>query len=216
MFVPNTVNIFGSKIIYIPYIFEDISHTIGLQKSRIKALSQPSEPCNEIKERSSDTGSCIANFIQDKIKCSIKIHGAGLNKHPSCNKRSQIQDLLGTLELLKYADAKTIENLTGCLASCDKYEYKILFNRKTNFAANYYCAGGNSTCHMSLMLQINEMSYEEKKQYVVYDINSFIADVGGFMGLLLGFSILGLYDELANLLRRFKLKRMAGGRALIT
>ena len=32
-------------------------------------------------------------------------------------------------------------------------------------------------------------SYDEKEQYVIYDLSSFIADVGGFMGLLLGFSI---------------------------
>ena len=208
MFVPNTVSIFGSKVIDIPYIYEDISHTIGLQKSHIKALNQPSEPCSDINERSSNTSFCIANFIQDKIGCSIKIHGSGLNKHPSCTKRSQIEDLLDILELLKYADAKAIENITGCLASCEKNEYKILFNRKipSRSSQYYYCTGGNSTCYMSLTLQINEMSHEEKKQYVVYDINSFIADVGGFMGLLLGFSILSLYDELANLLRRYKLR----------
>ena len=34
--------------------------------------------------------------------------------------------------------------------------------------------------------------YEVRKQYPLYDINSFIADVGGYLGLLLGGSILGL------------------------
>ena len=64
----------------------------------------------------------------------------------------------------------------------------------------------------NLELQINELSNEEKKQYVVYDFNSFIAEVGGFMGLLLGYSILSLYDEVADLLRRFNIKRMTGER----
>ena len=39
------------------------------------------------------------------------------------------------------------------------------------------------------------------EEYIVYDFNSFIADVGGYMGLLLGFSILGLYDEFQKVLR---------------
>ena len=45
-----------------------------------------------------------------------------------------------------------------------------------------------------------------RKQYVIYDFNSFIADVGGFMGLLLGFSLLSIYDEMESLLKRFKKK----------
>ena len=66
------------------------------------------------------------------------------------------------------------------------------------------CQGGNESCNLILRPEINDRSYDEKKQYVVYDFNSFIADVGGFMGLLLGFSLLSLYDELTKILRRGK------------
>ena len=31
-------------------------------------------------------------------------------------------------------------------------------------------------------------------QYVIYDIDNFIADVGGYLGLLLGQSIYGIYE----------------------
>jgi hypothetical protein len=33
-----------------------------------------------------------------------------------------------------------------------------------------------------------------KKQYYVYDSDSFIADIGGYLGLCLGMSILTFYD----------------------
>ena len=36
--------------------------------------------------------------------------------------------------------------------------------------------------------------YEFKRQYYTYDWNSFVADVGGYMGLLLGHSLLSYYD----------------------
>ena len=35
-------------------------------------------------------------------------------------------------------------------------------------------------------------------QYIIYDMNGFIADVGGYLGLLLGQSIYGLYDIITN------------------
>ena len=51
---------------------------------------------------------------------------------------------------------------------------------------------------------INEDAYEEKEQYIIYDWNSFVADVGGFLGLLLGCSALSLYNELDNVLGNLK------------
>lgn len=51
-----------------------------------------------------------------------------------------------------------------------------------------------------------------RKQYVIYDFNSFIADVGGFMGLLLGFSLLSIYDEIEGLLKKLKKKLGYRGR----
>ena len=42
-----------------------------------------------------------------------------------------------------------------------------------------YFAGGN---------------YEVTKEYYTYDTNSFIADVGGNLGLFLGFSLLSFFD----------------------
>ena len=46
------------------------------------------------------------------------------------------------------------------------------------------------------------------EQYVVYDFDSFIADVGGFMGLLLGCSVFSLYNDLAGMVEKIKGKVM--------
>ena len=53
-----------------------------------------------------------------------------------------------------------------------------------------------------LRLRITDRSFEERKQYIIYDMDSFIADVGGYMGLLLGYSIMSLYNEIEALLKR--------------
>jgi hypothetical protein len=36
--------------------------------------------------------------------------------------------------------------------------------------------------------------YDEKVEYYTYDENSLIADIGGFLGLLLGHSAMSIYD----------------------
>ena len=44
-------------------------------------------------------------------------------------------------------------------------------------------------------------------QYKIYDTNGFIADVGGYLGLLLGQSIYGLYEVVSNWLGYRLIKR---------
>ena len=55
--------------------------------------------------------------------------------------------------------------------------------------------------YLSMFISMHDSSYHEEEQYLIYDFNSFIADVGGYMGLLLGSSILSLFDEIESFLR---------------
>ena len=40
--------------------------------------------------------------------------------------------------------------------------------------------------------------YEKKEHYFIHDGNHLIADIGGYMGLLLGFSIYGIFKSLVG------------------
>ena len=55
-------------------------------------------------------------------------------------------------------------------------------------------------------LQVDDKTFVEEEQYIVHDFYSFFADIGGYMGLLLGSSLLSLYDEAVGLLRCLKQK----------
>ena len=48
---------------------------------------------------------------------------------------------------------------------------------------------------LNLVLGYANGRYEVKEHYFLYDMNSFIADVGGYLGLLLGCSFLSLYTN---------------------
>ena len=46
---------------------------------------------------------------------------------------------------------------------------------------------------------------KKKLYHITYDYTSYIADVGGLIGLFLGFSMLSIYDGLKNALKNKKL-----------
>ena len=50
-------------------------------------------------------------------------------------------------------------------------------------------------------------SYHLEEEYIVYDFNGFIADVGGFLGLLLGHSVLSMCHMSAEWLTYTKIWR---------
>ena len=59
---------------------------------------------------------------------------------------------------------------------------------------------------MTLEFLIADGFYEEKEEYMLYDLDSFVADIGGFMGLLLGCSVFSLYKDMASMVDRTKKK----------
>ena len=51
---------------------------------------------------------------------------------------------------------------------------------------------------MELKWQYMNTDFVIRHEYLTYDNNSFIADVGGYLGLLLGYSVLSIYELLGN------------------
>ena len=55
---------------------------------------------------------------------------------------------------------------------------------------------------MSFVFKIPNGRYLEYEQYYIYESEDFIADIGGFLGLLLGHSLLSLYTSIAEWYRQ--------------
>ena len=105
------------------------------------------------------------------------------------------EEVLQNVGRLEFADASTIYQMTGCLSACEKDRFEIRMSQitETDKTSEY------GEVNLWLYISMRETSYVQEEQYFIYDINSFIADVGGYMGLLLGSSILSLFDEVEGL-----------------
>ena len=51
---------------------------------------------------------------------------------------------------------------------------------------------------MTIEWKYMNSDYIVRQEYLTYDINSLIADVGGYLGLLLGYSVLSIYQWLVG------------------
>ena len=140
-----------------------------------------------------------------------------------CTTKEGYNMMRNMTKILDEAESNTIYSLTKCLASCRRDEYQdidssfmVLDGAKVDktLPQGSVLGGmlgilGNTKkediIELELKFRIISPSYEEEDQYIIYDFNSFIGDVGGFLGLLLGYSILSLYGDMVGIVERFKL-----------
>ncbi len=54
----------------------------------------------------------------------------------------------------------------------------------------------NSSLRLGLLVPTAQ--HFVRREYLLYDANSLIADIGGYLGLLLGYSILSVFHQLAS------------------
>ena len=196
MFVPNSVMAFGSTYKMFTIKTSTVRRTyykyLKVSRTHWKHLDNPDNRCTD---GDTNTTSCIAEYIAHKIGCSTKIQGITSQKFPLCKNVTQWEAFVNVSKELEQADATEVYEMTGCFSSCEKDKYDVTlenWSEDTSYKNTYSQA--------LFVFTIYERSYIEEEQYVVYDSNSFLADIGGFLGLILGSSMLNVYDEVVGAL----------------
>ena len=80
-------------------------------------------------------------------------------------------------------EKQSIVNLTGCYPPCRYTEYRMKYDMKR-------------TTIPGIVLRLSESKVKSKTEKVIYPVESFISEVGGAMGLFLGFSFIMIWDLL--------------------
>lgn len=178
---------------------------LNIAKSHLKAIDQPTRRCSN-EATSPDTSACLATFVESELGCSPNIQGSQYPIGVFCSTEKQLQDLTNITRIFQEADENEIYELTGCLSACEKDIYRITADPiKKEFK------GVGSGCEYHVGFKIMDRSHEELEQYIIYDTDSFFADVGGYMGLLLGTSFISIYKGLEDLLKKLLYKSTRDG-----
>lgn len=204
MYIPNTINALGSQYMFLR-LPEDLSYTfeIFITSTHMKATDQPSQRCTDVKD--CDTSACIARYIEAELGCNPQIYGSNTSAQSRlCNSTTQLKDLAHISFNLMETDANGIYNVTGCLASCEKKKYQIMRTNppRTSGAAR-------QSKKLVIKVTIENGVLEEREQYLIYDTDSFLGDIGGFLGLTLGWSMYSLYIVTPSIVSRMKNKIMS-------
>ena len=142
---------------------------------------------------------CYKDFMTSQLGCSLPWSPVEAKEH-----KSRVCSTMGDFELFRNIsntlfslDVPRLQQLTGCLPPCTYFQYNI-----KDFTERFYTFNTRKSIASSMetivawVVFVRESSYLVEKEVLMHDMGNLIADIGGYLGLLLGVSILDVFDIL--------------------
>ena len=164
---------------------------LHVRKNKFVAIDRSKRRCSN--DPTSETlGRCIVRYIESVVECTSHQAMSDM-KMRFCNKSTARTK--ARQEITQFWDMSEDEifNKTGCIPSCTRDEIKLVGSDDRRIISE-----NGEEPKLILLFIFEDGSYHVRQEYFVYDTGSFLADVGGYLGLILGYSLLGLYNTIAD------------------
>ena len=169
--------------------------TYEVTPTEVNFLGEGDERCNteQYLDGKIDIQKCLEQYIASRMECIIPwlANNLSQDKESLCQYPKEYATYVSLLydEVFKF-DIGSIARIANCTPSCTRHEYSL--KRMADYRVNW---DNSTTVHFFY----GKDRFTVKQQYYTYDFQNFLADFGGYLGLLLGYSILGIYDTLVKL-----------------
>ena len=160
-------------------------------------LDQPARRCHDDSKDLPSVSQCIAEYFETTYNCSLHMLDS-LGKRKDCT-GDYAKHMPDNIEIRDHWARKTeleIYQLTGCMPSCKGK--RIRLETETEITSDSW----PNDPKIELMFEFSDGMYNLNEEYLVYNIDNFIADIGGYLGLLLGQSIFSIYSMSAEWLAK--------------
>ncbi|XP_059096329.1 uncharacterized protein LOC131890900 [Tigriopus californicus] len=191
--------ILGGAMILGSNFLPDNSSVISLEEKVMSSKSRPGHICDE--RGQAKTFQCTQKYIASNMPC----HLPWLPKNEASPKRpcNETKDWTSLtvmwMDLYKNVTYDKFVRTTGCVPNCRirKYDAKIT---SSNIPPLFDSLPFNHS--HTLFIQMRQSMITVQSEKFFYDSSSFIADVGGFLGLLLGLSVMDIAEILIDVAQK--------------
>ena len=132
-------------------------------------------------------------YIAAQVGCSLNWFTISSNR--KCTTKEELQKTQGLFEWIQMSNWGNITSVTGCFMKCKKSKYSltVLSDEKINWENEWVS---------EVYIQSGSNKREEIVEYLSYDLGDIIGDLGGYLGLFLGWSLLSMTNYVQHLFRK--------------
>ena len=151
--------------------------TVYIEATKHLKMNRDESPCAE--EAGYSFHDCVRQYIADKVGCN-SLWGSfpGL---PKCSSVEKVKEYERIYDEIGVMDRRNLTNLAGCLLPCIFTVYSLA-------EEPFNSVGFEPKVGLDVMFGQRIITVD--KEVFIYPFNSFIAEIGGSLGLFLGFSFL--------------------------
>ena len=219
-FIPSLADIFGNSV---SMVFPKSTNEHNMVKyvffrTNVTELTRPDYNCSSDVSLHQDENpglvmsahgpqtvdQCITDYYQRELGCILPWNTKNTTGSTICNTPEQYQKFKMAINtLIDNASKMTFWQLLKCQPRCQHTQYTLRKIADSNFNALKYMGNDDDGANMEVFLFATSTEIEVKERVWLYDRNDFVADIGGFLGLLLGASIYTLADLLLSNVEKF-------------
>ena len=221
-FVPSLADIFGNSVSLV-FGKNDTFETHNMVKyvvfrSNITELNRPDYNCSSDASLKQDGNpglamspsgpktveQCIIDYYQRELGCQLpwNTENTTLNTCTTAEQYTKFRKAINTL--IDNASKMSFWKIIECQSRCQHTQYSLKKIADSNFnALKYMNEDADDGANMEVFLFATSTEIEVKERVWLYDGNDLVADIGGFLGLLLGASIYTLADLLLSNVEKF-------------
>ncbi len=173
-----------------------MKESLEIVKTRIKSMDMASQRCAP-DGNASRVSQCTAEHIERLVGCAMRWSRHHTPSLPACTTHEQFMRHEEESLRLRSMDEQDYFEATGCLAACDRPRFELV----SMASSTEKVVGPNASSSFNIYLSYSTGRYEVREDYLLYDFGSFVADVGGYLGLLLGHSMYSIFSSVVGLLK---------------
>jgi len=149
-----------------------------------------------------DFQTCVKNSLAERVGCRPPWDTWSPTSIPVCDtleKNSEHEQL--DWKFFNY-EQKIVINSTKCLIPCNYKEYKVVGEPQGGSSTVFGTQGSQGYFHFGFNFASTDIG--KQKEDLVYPPVSFISELGGSLGLFVGFSFLTIWDCIEYMMERSK------------
>ena len=196
-FTYSLLNTFGSASIDPDTLrMENFTSFYDITPTEFEYLNTEDDPCIPQDDpdllKKVDLWNCLEqNHIASKLNCTLP--WLSDDKKPPCTEPGEYNHYVTMYQEVINFDTDEVNKIGMCTPKCLRDEYSV---------RHFQTYESGQSDIWTLTLFFGKDRFQRRQQYYTYDFSQLLADFGGYLGLLLGSSIMGFYDTLMELLKK--------------